>query len=285
MRWEQTFFDAAGAKTYCSGGYHRLIDEFDSTGVLRRQTTDELDQTRFHYHRDVSAPEYDAQGRQRRSVLRHENEKGELALDAGLPRALLEENYDENGRTFLSWEIGCPPSAGAPAFSTDLEWHKTSARKRSVRQACDMNRKPLALTSTGIAARIEEEFDQIDRRERIYESGFDEKVVGFNSRETKFSNGVLQSVTHKRSDGSAVEAVRVIITGVEPKQPKAGELKAGDQLLEANGNSVHSSIEWLFTSFPGGWIEVLRDGKRLRIEGFEGGMLGVGLEDRAVATP
>jgi hypothetical protein len=285
MRSEQSYFDAAGAKTYGTGGYHQLVDEFDSTGVLRRQSMEDLDHSRYAYYRDVAEPEYDALGRQRRSVIRHENEQGQLALDAGLQYAQIEESYDENGRTFLIWELGCAASTGAPAFSTDLEWHKTGARKRRVRQACDMNRKPLALTTTGIAARIEEEFDQIDRRERIYESGFNEKTVGFSTRETKFSGGDFQSATHKRSDGSTVEAVRVFIIEVAAQQAKAGELKPGDQLLEANGNPVHNAMEWLFTSFPGGWIEVLRDGKHLRIEGFEPGLLGIGIEDRAAANP
>jgi hypothetical protein len=279
--WDEAYFDAAGATTYCTAGYHRLTNSFDATGALRRQTMEDLDHSRFNYHRDVAEPEYDALGRQRRSVIRYENEKGQLALDAGLRYAQIEESYDENGRTFLIWEIGCAASTGAPSFSTDLEWHKTGAQKRRVRQACDPNRKPVALTTTGIAARIEEEFDQIDRRERIYESGFNEKTVGFSTRETKFSGGAFQSATHKRSDGGAVETVRVFIVEVAAQQAKAAELKPGDQLLEANGNPVHNAMEWLFTNFPGGWIEVLRDGKRVRIEGFEPGLLGIGIEDRA----
>jgi hypothetical protein len=281
LRSEQSYFDAAGAKTYCAAGYHRLVDEFDPTGVLRRQSMEDLDHSRFNYHRDVSEPAYDALGRQRRNVIRHENEKGQLALDAGLQYAQYEESYDQNGRTFLIWEIGCASSAGAPAFSTDLEWHKTGARKRRVRQGCDMNRKPLALTSTGIAARIEEEYDQLDRRERIFESGFNEKSHGYSTREAKFSGGTFQSVTHKRGDGSTVEAVRVLIVDVVAQQPKATELRPGDQLVEANGVPVRSAYEWTATTFPGGWIEVIRDGKRIRIEGFEAGTLGIALEERA----
>jgi hypothetical protein len=283
MRSEQTFFDTAGAKTYGVAGYHRLVDQFDPTGVLKRQTMEDLDHSRYHYFRDVSEPEYDALGRQRRTVIRHENEKGELALDAGLSYAQLEESYDENGRTFLIWQLGCAASSGAPAFSIDLEWHKTGARKRRVRQACDMNRKLLALTSNGIASRTEEEFDQLDRWERIFESGFNEKSVGFSTREAKFSAGTFQSVVHKRSDGSTVEAVGVFIVDVAAQQAKAAELRPGDQLLEVNGVPVRSAYEFA-SNFPGGWIEVLRDGKKLRIEGFEAGSLGVALEDRVVTA-
>ena len=283
MSWEESYFDAAGANTYCTGGYHRLIVEFNSTGVLRRQITADLDHTRFHYFRDVTEPEYDAQGRQRRSVIRFENEQGQLALDAGLPYASIEENYDDNGRAFLVWQLGCPAElAGAPAFSIDSEWHRTGARKRRVRQGCDANRKPLAVVSNGIAARSEEQYDEIDRLERMYETGFDEKALGFSTREAKFSNGALQSVTHKRSDGTVLDTVRVIITAVQPQQPKAAELHPGDQLLIANDRPVHSAYDWVFAiNFPGGWIEVLRDGQRVRIEGFTAGSLGISLEDRA----
>jgi hypothetical protein len=253
--------------------------------MLQRQTMEELDQSRFHYERDVSEPEYDAQGRQRRNIFRHENAKGELALNTGLPYAQQEENYDENGRGFLIWQLGCPDSSGAPAFRTDIEYHKAGAQKRRIRQACHMNRKPLTLTSTGVAARSEEEFDQLERRERIYESGFNEKTVGFATREAKYSDGAFRSVTHKRSDGSTVPAVRVFIVDVTAQQAKAAELKAGDQLLEANGAVVHSASEFTATTFPGGWIEVLRDGQRIRIEGFAAGPLGLALEDRAVINP
>jgi hypothetical protein len=281
MRWDETYYDAAGKATYSKAGYHRLTTQFGPTGALRQQTMEELDHSRFHYHRDVSEPEYDALGRLRRNVYRYENEKGELALDAGLSWAQEEENYDDNGRIFLIWRLGCPASAGAPAFSIDAEYHKTGALKRRVRQACDMNRKPLTVTTTGTATHTEEEFDQLDRKERIYETGFNEKTHGFSTREARFSEGTLQSVTHKRSDGSTVEAVGVFIVGVYAEQAKATELRPGDQLLEANGVPVRSGYEFAAT-FAGGWIEVLRDGKKLRIEGFEAGTLGIALEDRVV---
>jgi hypothetical protein len=136
-----------------------------------------------------------------------------------------------------------------------------------------------------MGARTEEEFDAIDHLERRVETGFNENVVGFNVRETKFSNGVLMGVTHKRSDGSAVGEVRVMIRAVTPIQPKSAELKAGDQLLTVNGEPLPSAYHLSERSFPGGWLEVLRDGQRLRIEGFEAGSLGVFLEDRAVTNP
>jgi hypothetical protein len=284
MRWDETYFDAAGSATYCTAGYHRFTNQFGPTGVLRRQTMEDLDHSHYHYYRDVIEPEYDAFGRQRRNVTRYENEQGQLALDAGLLYAQREESYDENGRTFLTWELGCAASAGAPAFSVDLEYHKTGALKRRVRQACDINRKPLAITTTGIAARSEEEFDQLERKERIYETGFNEKSVGFNTREAKFSGGAFQSVTHTRSDGSTVETVGVFIVEVAAQQAKAAQLRPGDQLLEANGVPVRSAHEWASATFSGGWIEVMRDGKRVRIEGFEAGTLGIKLEERAVAN-
>ena len=76
----------------------------------------------------------------------------------------------------------------------------------------------------------------------------------------------------------------VIISQIIPpaNQPKSAELKPGDQFIAANGKPVTSAYAYVFSgSFPGGSIEVLRDGHRLRIDGFASGSLGVVLEDRA----
>jgi predicted Ser/Thr protein kinase len=287
FRIEQTFFDATGAKVFNLAGYHRVIDDYDITGVLRRQTLDEHDPAKFAYYRYVGEPEFDSQGRTRRLTTRYEDAQGQLvdAAKAGLTHNATEELFDEEKRPVTEWKLGCDVnSLGAPVLRTESEWHKTGARKRRTRQACDTARKPLAVISNGNAAHTEEENNEIDRLERIYESGFDETLVGFSTREAKFSNGIFQNVIHKRSDGTVIESVSVVIKAVLPQQPKAAELHAGDQLLEANGNPVHSSYEWAAANFAGGWIEVLRDGKRLRIEGFEAGLLGLVLEDHAPAV-
>jgi hypothetical protein len=284
-RWIETFFDPSGAKMYGSNDSHRVITEFGPAGVLQRMSFEDFVPGKYRYSRDVILCEYDAQGNLRRNITRREDEKGELAVNAGLTYTVLEENFDENGRVFLEWYLGCPESGGAPTLSFDIEYHRTGAKKRMVRQACDSARKPLPYLSTGMGARTEEEYDTLGKLERMYETGFNEKVVGFNVREAKFSQGALQSVTHKRSDGSAVEAVRVIITAVTIVQPKCAELKAGDQLLTLNGEPVPSAFHFAFQPFPGGWLEVLRDGQRLRIEGFEAGSHGLDLEERAAANP
>jgi hypothetical protein len=154
--------------------------------------------------------------------------------------------------------------------------------RRRVRQICDANGKPLAYISNGTAAFMEEEFNETERLERIHETGFDEKFVGFSEREVKFTDGKLQSVTHKRGDGSALASVNVYIKRVTPEQPKAAELREGDQLVAANGKPVTSAYAWRFSGdFPGGWIEVLRQGRRIRIDGLSPGKLGIILEDRA----
>ena len=284
-RWIDTFFDASGVKSYAKTGHHRTITEFGPTGVLQRTIFDEFEPGKYRYHRDVSIPEYDGQGNLRGNITRREDEKGELAADAGLPYTLLEQRFDENGNTFLEWYLGCPESAGASAFSFDTEFHRTGAIKSQVRQACDSERKPLPYVPNGMGSRTKKEYDAIGGLERMYETGFNEKVVGFNARETTFSNGALQSVTYKRSDGSAVPAVQVIITELTPAQPKSAELKVGDQVLAVNGKPLLSAYHFFYDSFPGGWLEVLRDGQRLRIEGFEAGSLGFSLEDRAAANP
>ena len=282
-RWIDTYFDPSGARSYAKAGHHRTITEFGPAGVLQRTIFDEFEPGKYRYHRDVSIAEYDGQGNLRRNITRREDEKGELAANAGLPYTLLEQSFDENNNVFLEWFLGCPESEGAPAWSVDVEYHRTGAIKRHTRQACDSNRKPLPYTSTGISARTEKEYNAIGAQERLHESGFNESV-GYNVRETKISNGALMSVSHKRSDGSAV-AVQVIITGITLAQPKSAELKVGDQLLAVNGTPVPSAYHFFYDAFPGGWLEVLRDGQRLRIEGFEAGSVGLDLEDRAAANP
>jgi serine/threonine protein kinase len=284
-RWIETFFDPSGAKMYGSNDSHRMVTEFGPTGVLTRMIFDDFVPGKYRYSRDVILADYDAQGRLRRNITRREDEKGELAVNAGLSYTVLEESFDENGKVFLEWYLGCPESSGPPVFSFDIEYHRTGAKKRLVRQACGLDRKPLPYLATAMGARTEEEYDATGTLEKMYESGFNEKLVGFNARETKFSQGAFQGVTHKRSDGSAVEAMRVFITAVTVAQPKCAELKVGDQLLTLNGEIIPSAYHFVFRPFPGGWLEVLRDGQRLRVEGFEAGPHGLDLEDRAAANP
>jgi hypothetical protein len=282
---EQTYFDETGSKTYWRGQYHRKIDEFDATGLLRRQTQDEHNPARYKYYRYTTEPEFDAKGRIRRSTTRYEDAQGQLAVNAGLPYTYTEEIFDDAGRLTTSWKFGADvPTYGGPVFRNDTEWYPDGKKKREIEQVCDANQQPLPMISTGNPARKEDYYDFAEKLERIYETGFDEKVVGFITREAKFSSGSLLSVTHVRSDGSQLGAVTVLISYVEPPadQPKAAELKAGDQLVAFNGKSVTSIYAWLAAGkFPGGWVEVLREGRRLRIDGLQPGSLGIVIEDRA----
>ncbi len=283
-RTEETYFDASGHDTYNVAGYHRLITEFGPTGMLRRQSLDEHDPARFKYYRYVSEPEYDTQMRIRHSVDRFETKDGKLASKAGLAYTSSEYFYDEKGRITNEWMMGCDPKecGGGTVIYIETEWHSTGAQKRWFRQVCDRDRKPLPFITNGAPARHEEEFDAIGEKERIYESGFDEKRVGFFTREVKHAGGRLQSVTHKRSDGTVLESVRVVITSVQPAQPKAAELREGDQLVASNEKPASSAYAWVEAgTFPGGWIEVVRNGQLLRIDGFQEGPLGITLEDRA----
>jgi hypothetical protein len=282
-REETTLFDTKGEKAWSTAGEHRIISEYFASGDLRRMIAEDQNPAPFGFYRVISEPEFDAQQQLRKLVLRKEDKDGKLISGPGV-WGMLEKEFDEKGREIGEWKIGADvETTGARVWHTETEWHATGARKRIVYQACDAERKPLPYISTGKGAHTEEEYDTLERRERIYETGFDEKVTGFNVRDARFSAGDFLSVTHKGSDGSTVEAVRVILKAVIPQQPKAAELKAEDQLLAANGNPVHSAYEWAFTAFPGGWIEVLRDGKTIRIEGFTAGSIGLILEERAAA--
>ena len=288
LRVEETYFDAAGKKTYLNAGYHRLITEFNSTVTLRRQIADEHDASQYKYYRLVSEPEYDPQGRVRHTVTRYEDAQGNLAATGtDLPFNVSEEFFDEQGRVKTGWNMGLDPKIyGGPVISTEMEWHPNGKTKRRVRQICDENRQPLAFLTNGNAARFEEEFDSAEQRERIFETGLNEQLLGYSMREAKFSGGTFQSVIHTRRDGTVLKSVRVFIINVVPPadQPKSAELRAGDQFVAANAKPVTSTYAWLFsTNFPGGSIEVLREGQRLRIDGFGPGKLGVDLQDRAPA--
>jgi len=285
MRIEQTYFDPSGNKTYNKSGYHRFITEFDVTGILKRLTMDEHDPARFTYYRYVSEPEFDAEGRNRHSVSRYEDAKGQLATGSDLPYLASEVVYDENGRVTTEWRtVSEPQSVGGPILRFDTEWNSNGKTKRRIRQVCDANRQPITVLANGNAARHEEDYDFVEQLERIYETGFNEQLVGFGVREVKFSAGNLQGVTHSRNDGSRVGSVAVIITEVIPpaEQPKAAELKAGDQLFASNGKPVTSAYGWVYAgTFPGGWIEVVREGRHIRIDGLKPGILGIVLEDHA----
>ena len=286
LRVEETYFDEAEGKTYSTGGHHRTISEFSITGSLVRQTLDELDPTRYNYHRSVSEPEYDPQGRRRRNIIRYEDAQGQLATNAGLPYTTIEEVFDDNGRLITKWEIGYDPAImGGPVQRIETEWRASGTMKSRVREICNADRIPMPTISNGNAARTQEEFDLNEQFERLYETGFDEKLVGFVSREAKFSQRKLQSVIRLRSDGTRVDSVNVIIYVVmpPPDQPKSAELKEGDQIIAANGQPVTSAYGFL-TSFSEGWIEVLREGERIRIDGFNKSPLGVGLQERVPAA-
>jgi hypothetical protein len=289
LRVEATYFDPGGNKTYCTAGYHRLITEFDVTGLLRRQALAEHDPARYKYYQYVSEPEYDAQGHLRRSLARYEDAQGNLAMNSDLAVVAAEAIYDENGRIIEEWRTARDPKAvfGGPLFHIVAEWNSNGTPSRRLRQVCDATRQPLPLVSGGSFASAEETFDWNGQRQRIFETGFDEKLVGFSTRETKFFGGTLQSVTHRRGDLSIVPNVRVVIVEIVPlkEQPKAAELKVGDQLVSANGKPVTSAYGFELVEFPGGWIEVIRGGQRIRIDGFVAGELGASLEDRATPVP
>lgn len=284
LRVEETYFDESEAKTYSKGGNHRTINEYSTTGSLRRQTLDEYNPAQNKFYRIVSEPEYDPQGRIHRSRTRFEDAEGQLATNAGLLYTVAEEIFDDNGRLMTKWEIGHDPAnIGGPIQRIDTEWRTNGKRKSRVLEVCDANRIPLRALSNGNAARTQEEYDLNELLERIYETGFDEALVGFASREAKFSQGQLQSIIRLRSDGTRVDSVNVIVYIVlpPPDQPKSAEVKAGDQLVAANGQAVTSGYGFL-NSFSGGWIEVLRDGQRIRIDGFKPKVsLGIGLQERA----
>ena len=283
-REEETYFGINGEKTYHKSGHHRTIIEFDEVGRIRLFVNEDLDRRQYNYYRYISISEYEG-GKTRRTLTRFEDSNGQLTADANVACHLIETLFDSQGREAREWRRGCKIEVmGSPVVRADMTWYESGTRKTLVRDNLDENEKPVPYISTGTAAHFESEFDESGRSKHISERGFDEKVVGFSTREAIFAEGAVQSVTHKRSDGSVVGSVNVYIKNVNPEQPKAAELRAGDQLVASNGKPVTSAYAWVSVSFPGGSIEVLREGRRIRIEGFTPGKLGITLEDRAPAA-
>jgi hypothetical protein len=116
---------------------------------------------------------------------------------------------------------GCDAAElGSRVIRTDTEWYKSGARKHLVRQAYDENGNALSQIPNGNAARFEEDFTENaenDRPERIYETGFDQQLVGFSTREAKFSNG-SRKASPTKNDGSP-SCIEVYIKFVVPEQP------------------------------------------------------------------
>ena len=106
--------------------------------------------------------------------------------------------------------VSDPQSVGGPLLRFDTEWNSNGKTKRRIRQVCDTNRQAVTVLANGNAAHHEQDYDFVEQLERIYETGFNEQLVGFSSREVKLSGGSLQSVTHSRNDGSRVGSVAVI---------------------------------------------------------------------------
>ncbi len=280
---EETYFDVNGASAYHRDGYHRQILEYDETGLPRVLVTEGYDPKRFSYYRFRSTSEFVA-GKLRRLVSRFEDNDGQLAPNT-LACTAVETIFDEDGDEETKWELNCNVEAmGAPAFRTDTGWENDGGRK-TIRQAVDDKREPLAHMATGGPARSEHERDENGELKRTYETGFDEKVVGFNIRECRFTNGNLVSAVHKLDDGSTVTGVKVFIKSVSPQQAKAAELHAGDQILTLNGKPPTTAYAFQSGQFAGGSIEVMRNGSRVRIDGFSAGAIGIVLEDRAPAKP
>jgi len=290
LRTEDSYFDVKGEPAYSTSGYRRFVNEYDSTGNLLRQAMEDHDPARFGFYRMVSKTEYDLQGHLQRAVIRYEYKDGQLAdpEKAELPYNLQEEEYDENGREIVTWQFGWSlKKFGATVWRKDTEWYSSGVMRRRVWQAYDENRQKLDRIQNLDPAHTEDDFDTVGKFERKLEAAFDEKRLGFYSRELRFAAGELQRVIYRQSDGGEVKDIRVIVMGTSPgAQTATANFKVGDQLLTANGEPVGSAYEWLLgMNFAGGFIEVLRDGQKLRIDGFQPGKLGVLLEDRGPGVP
>jgi hypothetical protein len=283
MRMEESYFDTKGEKSYQKAGYHRLITEFDPGGMVSRMIQDEHGPQKYKYYRYISEPVFDGQGRMRQHATRYENQDGSAPKDTGLPYTKEEAMYDEKGRETAAWQFGWPESEGATVWKKDTEWYDSDDTRTIAWQAYDEQRQKLTKLTNLNPAYYIDEYSRTGSLTRKYQSNYDESRLGFFSREIMLNDGKLERITYRRSDGSEIKEMRTLVHEILPDaQPIVKEkLRTGDQLVSANGAPIKSAFIWTFGSdFTGGWIEVWRNGETIRIDGIEGGTLGVYLVDR-----
>lgn len=285
---EEGFFDPRGGRAGNAEGHHRLLSEYDDLGNPKRLLSESLDPDATGYDRAVTESFYDDGGRLSAIRTRFEDGSGGT-LPPPRGSAIVERTFDSRGRmgTRTSSASGSDESAVAAWRETFTYQGEGENVSLSIRQALAPDGRELASVSRG-SARVENRFDAAGALSRTLESGFDEKSLGYAVRDTSFdAGGFPTSVRHLRGDGTEVARVRVVILAVEPgTQERSAELRPGDVLVSAAGKPVTSTVAFAFgPPFPGGAVEVLRDGKIVRIEGFRAGKLGVFLEDRAAGVP
>src|SRR4029077_5475857 len=83
-REEVSFFDTKGEKAWSKAGHHRSITEYYATGDVRRLITEDQNPAPFGFYRVISEPEFDAQQRLRKLVLRKEDKDGKLITGPGV---------------------------------------------------------------------------------------------------------------------------------------------------------------------------------------------------------
>ncbi len=228
---------------------------------------------------------WDADRRMTRKVVEICDEKRQpvaVTVNDEIP-AWVEEDY-KGGQLVREWKFGYRPEVhGAESWRTDIEWVSKDFMKHRVREAYDSGRQAVAMITDGNPARTEEIYNDLEQLEKLIEQGFDPAITGFFSRVTELTAGTFVSVSHSMKDGSPVTGVRVYVRFVtDGAQVASHQFRPGDQLVKIGDVPVTNVYSWTFGGgFPGGLIEIQRDGALLRLEGFTAGSLGVILEERA----
>ena len=228
---------------------------------------------------------WDADGKMIRQITEICDEKRQpLTIASNDTVPLRTETDYKDGRIIREWEFGYRPQIhGAPSWRTDTEWINDDLVRHRLRQAYDMARQPLAVVSNGQPARVEQVYNEEGQLTGINEDGFDQAVVGFASRVAAFDKGRFARISHTLNDRSSVEQVRVYIKEVTyDAQPASRQFQRGDQLVKIGDVPVTNIYAWTFgPGYIGGPVDILRDGRAIRLEGFNPGPFGILLEERA----
>ncbi|HWB04172.1 MAG TPA: protein kinase [Verrucomicrobiales bacterium] len=113
-------------------------------------------------------------------------------------------------------------------------------------------------------------------------SGFDEAKYGYVTRTIRLTENRTLDLEFTNSKGQPVKNLRPFIVKVDPGSiGESLKLLPDDLILSYNGTPTSNSIEFAEGKKPGGSMEILRKGKRLKFDKVPAGKLGVLLEDRA----
>ena len=284
---DERFFDASGAKAWCRAGYHhRVVHAFSPSDMATKTTYEDFDPKSYPYFRMREEEAWEGK-RPLHSRETFEDKDGK-PVHGQEPCLAVEKRYDTQGREVLRIRSGCSlEDWGAPVWQMETEWGGNGVIRKITEQAFDDAGKPLAVGNAKYGACEITLGDEHGKRKHRTTTGLPEKELGYSRREVDYAPGGAISAIHYFYSNDEPAPVEVVIATIDADaQPSSKNFQPGDILVSRNGEPV-TSLRGMGAGkpFPGGWVEVCREGRTIRIDGFQPGMMGVNLKERVVPRP